>query len=119
MAGAYSDSRGYYYVQKNIETASEVALQLWKWSYSVLCPHKNTGGWDGACDYTVWINGDFEMIKRCDLLVVLPNYESSSGTKREIQCALDNDTLVYYWDNLADRFLLEKHLMKEKKFKVD
>jgi len=107
LAGPYTDLRGSRFVELNIRAAEEVALQLWGFGYSVLCPHTNTRHFDGAHPYDTWLAGDFEQIRRCDLVVVLPRYETSSGTKREMLEAGKNNIPLFFWDVEADRQALE------------
>lgn len=119
-AGPYTDRRGSRYVELNIRAAEEVALKLWGWDYSVICPHTNTRHFDGAHGYEVWLKGDFEQVRRCDFIVVLPRWETSSGTKREIEKAKEEGIPVFYWEKDADVNALydHSHGIVEKQFKV-
>jgi hypothetical protein len=40
-------------------------------------------------DYEVWINLDFEMLKRCDVLVLCGNWKESKGCNMELTWARD------------------------------
>ena len=96
-AGPYRDDRGMYYVWQNIEQAKAVARELWLMGFAVICPHANTQMMDGNDTHEMFLQGDFEMVKRCDGIVVLPGWERSEGTRREIVCAKANGVPVYHW----------------------
>lgn len=76
-----------YQVTKHIELARECALKYWKLGFAVICPHTNTAMLDGACDDSVWLNGDLEFVRRSDVVVMLPNYVDSEGAKAELALA--------------------------------
>lgn len=67
----------------NIQIASKVALKYWKMGYAVICPHRNTALFDGECDDLVWLNGDLELLKRSDVIVMLPLWQYSKGAVME------------------------------------
>lgn len=89
IAGPYRSKRGEYYVRQNIRAAEELAIFVWRNGGVALCPHKNTAGFGGACagGDEVWLDGDLELIKRCDAMYLVPGWENSSGTLAEIQFA--------------------------------
>lgn len=73
----------------NIAAAREVALKYWKLGYAVVCPHMNTALFDGACPDSVWLEGDIEILKRCDVIVMMAGYFHSSGAIKELEIATD------------------------------
>ncbi len=107
VAGPYR-SPTEYGIRQNIRRASDVALELWRAGYAVICPHANTAGWGGAhgLDDQVWLDGDLEILKRCDLVVVLLGWQNSKGTVVEVKVANTEGIPVYFWDRDKD-FLLE------------
>jgi hypothetical protein len=107
VAGPYRDPRGPYYIGRNIEVAREIAIALWNMGYAVVCPHTNTAFMDGAAPDSVWLNGDLEILRRCDIIVMVPGWEKSTGAKGELLCAKDASLSVYYWADPMDRALLE------------
>jgi hypothetical protein len=96
-AGPYRDRRGEWYVHQNIERAAAVALELWKMGFSTICPHKNTSFFGGFCPDATWLAGDLEMIRRCDLVVLLPGWENSEGSKAELAYAGRFAIPAYVW----------------------
>ena len=98
IAGHYRNERGEYYVRMNIRAAEEAALFVWLNGGVALCPHKNTSGFGGAHgipDQT-WLDGDFELLKRCDAIWAIPGWSSSSGATNEVDYAkLQNIVILY------------------------
>lgn len=109
VAGPYT-APTHYQVTQNIRAAEEVAVELWRRGFAVICPHKNTAMLDGAVeDGEKWLQGGLEMLRRCDAVVVVEGWEGSEGTKREIEEARALGMRVYYWpttvipENVEDR----------------
>ena len=89
IAGRYRDERGEYYVRCNIRDAERAALCVWKFGGVALCPHKNTAGFGGAWGMPdrIWLDGDLELIRRCDAVWMIPGWQSSSGARGEKEFA--------------------------------
>jgi len=68
----------------NIRAAEKVAVEFWQKGYAVICPHKNTALFDGLAPDFVWLQGDLEMLRRCDVIVMIPGWENSTGAKAEL-----------------------------------
>lgn len=71
-------------VEQNIARAEAAALALWQKGYAVICPHKNSAHFGGAMPDATWLAGDLVMLSRCDLVVVLPGWEDSAGSRGEV-----------------------------------
>lgn len=86
IAGPYR-APSIWEVKRNIEKAELVAIEYWKKGYAVICPHKNTALLDGSLDKngdsTYWIRGDLEILKRCDVCVMMPGWQNSEGATQE------------------------------------
>lgn len=98
VGGPYRDPRGPWFIQANIRAAEAVALELWRMGVPTICPHKNTALFDGAADDAVWLRGDLEMLRRCDVLVLVPTWKTSRGTQAEVQFAQAHDIPVFVWE---------------------
>lgn len=72
----------------NIRKAEAVAIEYWKKGYAVICPHKNTALLDGVCNDDVWLKGDIEIMKRCDVIVMVPGWAKSTGATDEYNIAV-------------------------------
>jgi hypothetical protein len=87
-------------IEQNIRRAEELALEVWKCGAAAICPHTNTRFYQGAAPDEVWLEGDLEMLARCDAMLVVPNWHKSEGTKAEIARAESRGIPVFY--TLAD-----------------
>jgi hypothetical protein len=74
-------------IYHNIQKARKVAIKYWGKGYAVICPHLNTAFMDGACPDHVWLEGDVEILKRCDLVVMMKGWEKSEGARHEYKVA--------------------------------
>ncbi len=72
-------------IARNIQAAEAVAKKYWLKGYAVICPHKNTAFFDGLTDDDVWLDGDLEILSRCDVVVAMQGWDKSWGAKREVE----------------------------------
>lgn len=79
-------------IYENIQLARQHAVRLWRLGYAVLCPHTNTSLMDGVVSDETFLEGTKEMLRRCDYIYMLPNWEQSHGAIEErilaIQCGI-------------------------------
>ena len=64
-------------------------------------PHMNTALWDfknelEQIEDNFYLTGTMEMMKRCDGVLVVPNYEHSWGTRQELLLAINLGIPIYY-----------------------
>lgn len=78
-----------YQIKQNIYKAEEIALKYWKLGYAVICPHKNSAFFDGECEDEIWLKGGIEILKRCDICIVIDGWQNSEGSRREIDAAYE------------------------------
>ena len=83
VAGKYNDERGEWYVECNIREAERAAQFIWLNGGVAICPHLNTKMFGGLCSYETWIQGDLEILSRCDAIYMVSNWISSKGAKIE------------------------------------
>lgn len=76
-------------VQQNVMNAMTLALEVWKRGCAAICPHSNTMFFQDAhgCDDRVWLDGDIELLRRCDAMILTPNWQRSSGARAEKEFA--------------------------------
>lgn len=86
VAGKYS-SDSPDEVFENIYLARYYAKQLWLKGYAVICPHLNSFFMDGTVLYLDFLKGDLEIIRRCDMVFLLPNWRESRGAVMEHEYA--------------------------------
>jgi hypothetical protein len=83
--------------EQNIRKAEYIALDIWKTGKAaVLCPHTNTRFFQYAIPYETLMEGDFEIISRCDALLFIEGWEDSPGAVREERYALKLGIPVFY-----------------------
>jgi hypothetical protein len=73
----------------NIWRAQDAALEVWQAGAVALCPHGNTALFDGEADDEVWLQGDFELLRRCDALYLVAGWERSAGAQGEYSLAAE------------------------------
>lgn len=97
ISGPYRSDKGVNGIAQNIQKAREIARRLWLCGYAVICPHLNTGLMDGPdIPDQVWLEGDFEMVKRCDGIVMMYGWEHSEGATAEHGVAQSNGLKIFY-----------------------
>lgn len=91
-------------IEGNLAVAKAAALELWGKGYAVICPHANTdlpyAEAEKLGSPEIWLNGDLEIIARCDAVIVMPNWEQSEGTKGEIVFAKERNIPITYYPEL-------------------
>lgn len=90
-------------IECNIRRAETLALEVWRLGAAALCPHTNTRFFQNAAPDAVWLEGGLELLRRCDALIVTPDWERSSSARAEVVFAAKHDIPVF--DNL-DRLSL-------------
>lgn len=91
----------------NIRAAEAVAIDLWRMGFAVICPHKNSALFGGIADDSVWLEGDLEILHRCDLLVTVPRWLESSGARAEVDWALRWGIPVFNWPEAREALATE------------
>ena len=94
VSGAYRSKYGLMGVLWNIYKARRVALRLWRENWIVICPHLNTFLFpEDGIDY---INGDCEIVRRCDAIFMLRGFRNSKGAMIEYGIALHHKKEIIY-----------------------
>ena len=83
-------------IEQNIRRAEELSLAVWRMGAAALCPHTNTRFFQGAADDAVWLDGDLELLRRCDAILMTPDWERSSGARAEEAFAREHGVTVFY-----------------------
>lgn len=84
LAGPYSNPDAFIQC-RNIRHARDVAQHMWLEGKAVICPHMNTAWFEGPRQ--IFINGDLEILSRCDEIFMLQGWASSDGAKGELDLA--------------------------------
>jgi hypothetical protein len=83
-------------VECNVREAEKIALQVAKAGAMPLCPHTNSRFFYGQCTADFWYDGTLELLKRCDAIVMLPNWQASKGSLMEHTYAKEHGMQVFY-----------------------
>lgn len=85
-------------VHDNIQRARSAAISVLKTrsDWFPITPHMNTAFLDGVCDDRVFLDGDIELMLRCDAVLMLPRWKESEGAKNEHQTAQENGIEIFY-----------------------
>lgn len=73
-------------VLENIRAAERVGEALARAGAMPLIPHANTGAFDGLTGIPdqFWLDGTMELMRRCDAVVLTPDWQRSSGARAEV-----------------------------------
>jgi hypothetical protein len=85
-------------ISANIAHARQAAINLWRSGWSVFCPHMNTAHLDDIVKREVFLDGDLEILKRCDAIYMLSNWQESEGAKKEYALAKYLELEIYFED---------------------
>lgn len=76
-------------VQQNVMRAMARALEVWRRGHAAVCPHSNTMFFQDAdgCVDSVWLDGDIEILRRCDAVLTVDGWQASKGASAEVDLA--------------------------------
>ena len=100
VSGAYT-AKTKKLIQKNIKLSEQVSKELYLLGWACITPHKNSAGFENFTEFTYydWIACDFEMLKRCDAIFMLDNWESSVGARAEYIFAMWAKIPIFFEKN--------------------
>ena len=85
IAGKYRGPNAWA-VEQNIRAAEEVAAKVWAMGHVALCPHANARHMlEGVCSEEHALAGTLELMRRCDAVVLVPNWRDSAGARAEVE----------------------------------
>lgn len=70
-------------VAQNVRAAEVIALEVARAGHMPLCPHTNTAHFHGECSDAFWLDGTMELLRRCDCVVLTPDWQTSTGARLE------------------------------------
>uniref|UniRef100_A0A6M3LE61 DUF4406 domain-containing protein n=1 Tax=viral metagenome TaxID=1070528 RepID=A0A6M3LE61_9ZZZZ len=84
---------------QNIMRAAALAHDVWMAGGVAICPHLNTAFFEGSMESRVWLDGDLEILRRCDAILMTEDWEESRGACAERDFALAHRIPVFYTVN--------------------
>lgn len=79
----------------NIWKARKAAIKLWQMGYTTFCPHLNTLLFDGHSPDDVWLKGDIKILKHCQIIYMMKNWEKSEGACTEFDVATEHGLRIW------------------------
>lgn len=97
---------GYHTIAQNVRSAATYGIELWRRGFVAVIPHTMTyfprhqqqdGGIKGVAP-EVFLQGELELLRRCDALVLMPNWRISKGATAEKLYAEEHGIPTYEWE---------------------
>jgi hypothetical protein len=83
-------------IEQNIRRAEALALEVWRLGAACICPHTNTRFYQGAAPDNIWLEGDLEIVRRCDAVLMTPDWQRSSGARGEYDLAFSLEIPIFF-----------------------
>ena len=83
-------------VFENIIHARGAAQRLWHEGWAVVCPAMNSAFMSEGNDDSIFLQGDLEILARCDAVYLLSGWAESRGAQAELELAQSLDLEVIY-----------------------
>jgi nucleoside 2-deoxyribosyltransferase len=83
-------------VEQNVRRAEELALRVWQLGAVGLCVHSMCRFFEGEAPDETWLDGDLEVLRRCDAVIVARNWSRSTGTRAELEIAHGLNKPIFY-----------------------
>ena len=100
LAGPYTGPT-WSAIENHIKEAEKVAIQLWNAGWAVICPHLNTAHFEkyesiAGINHRTWIEGDLEILRRCDAIIMMQGWATSQGANVEYETALEKKIPIFF-----------------------
>ena len=85
-------------VDANINRARDAMVELLHMGHTPFCPHAHTARFERDYPHVpseIYLEQDLRWLNHCDAVLRLPGWESSAGTRRELQEAADIGLAIY------------------------
>lgn len=113
IAGKYRGPNAWA-VEQNIRAAEEVAARVWAMGLVALCPHANARHMlEGVCSEEHALAGTLELMRRCDAVLLVPNWRDSEGARAEVAEARRRGLPVFGLGGDVDNPLAVSHAVQE------
>lgn len=88
VAGKYS-AENQDDIKFNIAVARNASIKIWEAGFTAFCPHLNTAFFhkDCKCTREDYLKGNLYILRKCDALLLLPDWFESEGAKLEYKIA--------------------------------
>ena len=101
-------------VKRNIEIAKQATIELLNRGFGVICPHLNSPiDLESSANYSDYLEMYLEIVKRCDIIFMLPNYLESNGATKERFVAGQNTIPITYTIDQVEGVYEERFCKRE------
>jgi hypothetical protein len=84
IAGPYNAETPWA-TEQNIRVAEEIAFEVARCGTMPVCPHTMSRFWAKTLTEDFWIAGTMQLMRKCDGVVMIPNWTTSSGSMAEYE----------------------------------
>jgi len=97
VAGKYSGI-DYEQIEDNILISQKYSVDIWNMGHQAFSPHLNTRHFEKICKagYDDYLDFDLKILRMCDALFMLPDWEQSKGATKEHAYAKQLGIPIYY-----------------------
>ena len=82
IAGPYVGESAWA-IEENVRRAEALALGVWRLGAVPICPHTSSRFFYGAIEEKTALDGDLELVSRCDALILVDDWRRSRGARSE------------------------------------
>ena len=107
VAGPYRAALPYQ-IQTNIHRAWRLGVEVAKLGAMPVIPHANTAHMDGLQSDDFWLEATLQLMRRCDAVLVTPDWERSFGARGEVEEAKRLGIPVFYGLSTLEGWLREQ-----------
>jgi hypothetical protein len=83
-------------VEHNVRRAEAIGLEVARAGHMPVIPHANTRFFDGQLTGEFWLAGTLELMRRCDMVLMVSGWAQSPGSREERYEAIRLGKQVYY-----------------------
>lgn len=94
-------------VAQNIRTAEVRGFEVAKLGAMPLIPHANTAQFDRTLTAEFWLDGTLELLRRCDAVLTVDNWQRSAGAVNEVKEAEARGMPVFHEISALNLWLIE------------
>lgn len=102
-------------VECNIREAEKVGLEVALLGASPLIPHTNTRFFNGTCTEQFWLDATMALLRKCDAVMTVWNWEQSQGATLEVAEAQALGIPVFHTLNAITDWLKWQRALAEAK----